>query len=113
MEGSVPHASSRKRSVDLAGSVPLRQISNHAAAKDLITIQQALLRATPGRVGGFASFLSPILPNRARMADDLMAHHRRTASDQMSDTHLEQTQLQHRHHHKTSCITTKVIKFDS
>ena len=36
---------------DLAGSVPLRQISNHSAAKDLITIQQALLRATPGRAG--------------------------------------------------------------
>ena len=36
---------------DLAGSVPLGQISNYTVAKDLVTIQQALLRATPGRLG--------------------------------------------------------------
>lgn len=34
---------------DLAGSVPLGQTSNHAAAKDLMTVQQAFLRAAPGR----------------------------------------------------------------
>lgn len=34
---------------DLAGSVPLGQISDHTVAKDLITVQQALLRAAPGR----------------------------------------------------------------
>ena len=54
MEGSLPHASARKRCADLAGSVPLGQISNHTAAKDLVAIQQALLRATPGRAGCFA-----------------------------------------------------------
>ena len=31
------------------------------------------------------------------MADDLMAHHRRATSNQMSDTHLGQTRLQPRH----------------
>ena len=56
---------------DLAGSVPLGQISNHTVAKDLITIQQALLRATPGRAGCLASLLGPVLPVRARMAGDL------------------------------------------
>ena len=76
---------------DLAGSVPLGQISNHTAAKNLITIQQTLLRATPGRAGCFASFLGPILPVRARMAGDLTAHHRRATPNQVGDTHLGQT----------------------
>ena len=56
---------------DLARCVPLEQISNHATAQDLITIQEPLLRAAPGCVGGFASFLDPIHPVRARMARDL------------------------------------------
>ena len=82
---------------DLAGSVPLRQISNHTAAKDLITIQQALLRATPGRAGCLASLLGPILPVRTRMAGDLTAHHRGTAPNQVSDTHLGQARIHPRH----------------
>ena len=45
MEGSVPRTCARKRCAGLARCVILGQISNHAAAKDLITIQQALLRA--------------------------------------------------------------------
>ena len=101
MEGSVPHASSRKRCADLAGSVPLRQISNHTVAKDLITIQQALLRATPGRTGCLASLLGPILPVRTRMAGDLTAHHRGATPNQVSDTHLGQARIHPRHDRRT------------
>ena len=54
----------------MEGSVPLGQISNHTAAKDLITIQQALLRAVSGRAGCPAGFLSSIDPVRARVASD-------------------------------------------
>ena len=82
---------------DLAGSVPLGQISNHSAAKDLITIQQALLRATPGRAGCLASLLGPVLPVRAHMAGDLTTHHRRTTPNQVSDTRLGQAPIHPRH----------------
>ena len=82
---------------DLAGSVPLGQISNHSAAKDLITIQQAHLRATPGRAGCLASLLGPILPVRTRMAGDLTAHHRGTTPNQVGDTHLRQARIHPRH----------------
>lgn len=97
MEGSVPHASACKRCADPAGRVPLGQIRDHSPAKDLITIQQALLRATPRCAGCLASLLGPMLPVRVRMAGDLTAHHRRATSNQMSDTHLGQTRLQPRH----------------
>ena len=97
MEGSAPHACARKLCADLARSVLLRQISNHTAAKDLITIQQALLRATPGPAGCLASLLGPIRPIRTRMAGDLTAHHRRATPTQMSDTHLGQTHIHPRH----------------
>ena len=86
---------------DLAGSVPLRQISKHAAAKYLVTIQQALLRATPGRAGCLASLLGPILPVRTRMAGDLTAHHRGATPNQVGDTHLGQTRLQPCHDRRT------------
>ena len=86
---------------DLAGRAPLRQISNHAAVKDLITIQQVLLRATPGRAGGLAGFLGTIRPVRARMAGDLTAHHRRTTPNQTSDTHLGQARIHPRHDRRT------------
>ena len=88
-------------SADLAGRVPLRQISNHAAAKNRIAIQQALLRATPGRAGGFAGFLGPIHPVRTRMAGDLTAHHRGATPNQVGDTHLGQTRLQPCHDRRT------------
>ena len=39
----------RAAPVDLAGIVPLGQISNHAAEKDLITVQKALLGTVPRR----------------------------------------------------------------
>ena len=86
---------------DLAGSVPLGQISDHAAAKDLVTIQQALLRATPGCLCCLASFLGPIFPVRARMAGDLTAHHRGATPNQVGDTHLGQTRIHPRHDRRT------------
>ena len=86
---------------DLARSMPLRQISNHAAAKDLITIQQALLRATPGRAGCLVGFLGPILPVRARMAGDLTAHHRGATTNHVSDTRLGQAHIHPRHDRRT------------
>ena len=76
---------------DLAGSVSLGQISNPTAAKNIITIQQTLLRATPGRLCCLAGLLGPILPVRARMAGDLTAHHRGATPNQVGDTHLGQT----------------------
>ena len=82
---------------DLAGSVPLGQISDHTAAKDLVTIQQALLRATPGRAGRLVGLLGPILPIRARMAGDLTAHHRGTTPNHVSDTRLGQAHIHPRH----------------
>ena len=86
---------------DQAGRVPLRQISNHTVAKDLITIQQALLRATPGRSGCLASLLGPILPVRTRMAGDLTAHHRGATPNQVGDTHLGQARIHPRHDRRT------------
>ena len=91
----------RKRCADLAGSVPLGQIGDHAAAKNLITIQQAHLRATPGRAGCLVGFLGPILPIRARMAGDLTAHHRGTTPNQVGDTCLGQTRIYPRHNRRT------------
>jgi len=101
MEGSVPHASMRRRCADLAGSVPLGQISDHTVAKDLVAIQQALLRATPGRAGRLVGLLGPILPIRARMAGDLTAHHRGATPNQVSDTRLGQAHIHPRHDRRT------------
>ena len=72
----------------LGGRVPLGQISAHTAANDLVTIQQALLRAASGRAGCLAGLLGPILPVRARMAGDLTAHHEGATPNQVGDTHL-------------------------
>ena len=86
---------------DLAGRVPLGQIGDHAAVKDLITIQQAILRATPGRAGCLVGLLGPILPIRARMAGDLKAHHRGATPNQVGDTRLGQARIHPRHDRRT------------
>ena len=86
---------------DLAGSVPLGQISNYTVAKDLVTIQQAFLRATPGRAGCLVGFLGPVLPVRARMAGDLTAHHRGATTNHVSDTRLGQAHIHPRHDRRT------------
>ena len=64
-------------SADLAGRAPIGQINNHVAAKNLHTIQQSFLRATPGHAGGFASFLSPISFVKIHLVGDLTTYHRR------------------------------------
>ena len=92
----MPHACARKRCADLAGSVPLGPISDHSA-KDLITIEQALLRVTSGGAGGFVALLGPILPVRARMAGDFTAHHRGATPNQVGDTRLGQSSIHPRH----------------
>lgn len=97
MEGSVPHSSARKRCADLAGSVPLGQISNHTVAKDLVTIQQALLRTTPGRLRRSPGVLGLVHAARTRMAGDLTAHHRGATPNQVGDTHLGQAHIHPRH----------------
>ena len=92
---------------DLAGRVPLGQISNYTVAKDLITIQQALLRAAPGRAGCLVSFLGPVLPVRARMAGDLTAHHRGATPNHVSDTRLGQARIHPRHDRRTILNTQR------
>ena len=86
---------------DLAGSVPLRQISNHTAAKDLITIQQALLRATPGHLRRSPGVLCLVHAARTPVPGDLTAHHRGTTPNRASDTHLGQASLQPHHNRRT------------
>ena len=85
----------------MEGSVPLRQISNHTAAKYNITVKQAFLRVMPGRAGGPADFLGPIDPVRAHMAGDLTAHHRGATPNQLSDTRLRQARIHPRHDRRT------------
>ena len=97
MGATVPDASPRKRCADLARCAPLGQISDHTAAKDLVTIQQALLRTTPGRLCCLAGFFGPILPIGARMAGDLTAHHRGATPNQVSDPRLRQDHVHPRH----------------
>ena len=92
---------------DLAGRVPLGQISNYTVAEDLVTIQQALLRATPGRAGCLVGFLGPVLPVRARMAGDLTAHHRGATPNQVSDTRLGQARIHPRHDRRTILNTQR------
>lgn len=47
----------------------------------------------PASVG----FLGPKLPVKARMAGDLMTHHRRATPNRADDTHLGQIRTQTRH----------------
>ena len=75
------------------GVCPWDKSANYTVAKDLVTIQQALLRATPGRAGCLVGFLGPVLPVRARMAGDLTAHHRGATPNQVSDTRLGQAHI--------------------
>ena len=74
---------------------PLGQISNHTAAKDLVAIQQALLRATPSRAGCLVGFLGPIDPVRASVASD--------PQDQASDDTPCSSSKQH--HRYTKLLT--------
>lgn len=76
---------------DLAGSVPLGQISDHASAKDIITVQSsALLGATPDR----ASLCrlprpdtSPRDPCGKRSSRPSIRHHPMTHLQRVSQLH--------------------------
>lgn len=94
--GQVPHACALRRPLIWRGVCPWDKSAITRRRSIPSQFQQALLRVTPGCVGGFASFLGPKLPVRVRMVGDLVAHHRRAVSNQMSDTHLGQTRLQSR-----------------
>ena len=67
------------------------------AAKNLNTIQQTFLRATPVHASGFASLLSPISFVRIHIVCNLTVYHRRATRNKMSDTHLGQTRTKLRH----------------
>ena len=86
---------------DLAGRAPLRQISKHAAAKNLVAVQEPLLGAAPGHLRRSPGVLGPIRPIRTAVAGDFKAHHRGTTPNQTSDTHLGQASLQPHHNRRT------------
>ena len=53
---------------DLAGRAPLRQISKHAAGKNLVAVQEPLLGAAPGHLRRSPGVLGPIRPIRTAVA---------------------------------------------
>ena len=72
----MPHASMLRRCADLAGHAPLRHISNHAAAQNLIAVQELLLGAAPGNLRRSPGVLGLVHAARTPVAGDLTAHHR-------------------------------------
>ena len=86
---------------DLAGRVPLGQIGDHAAAKNLIAVQEPLLGAAPGRLRRSPGVLGLVHAARTPVAGDLTAHHRGTTPNRASDTHLGQASLQPHHNRRT------------
>ena len=63
-------------SADLAGRAPLRQIKDHAAAENLIAVQEPLLGAAPGHLRCSPGILGLVHAARTPMAGDFTAHHR-------------------------------------
>lgn len=86
---------------DLAGRAPLGQIGDHAAAKNLIAVQEPLLGAAPGRLRRSPGVLGLVHAARTPVAGDLTAHHRGTTPNRASDTHLGQASLQPHHNRRT------------
>ena len=84
-------------SADLAGRAPLRQIKDHAAAENLIAVQEPLLRAAPGHLRCSPGILGLVHAARTPMAGDFTAHHRGATPNQVGDTRLGQARLQPRH----------------
>ena len=84
-------------SADLAGRAPLRQIKDHAAAENLIAVQEPLLRAAPGQLRCSPGILGLVHAARTPMAGDFTAHHRGATPNQVGDTRLGQARLQPRH----------------
>ena len=102
---TVPHASTLRRCADLAGRAPLRQISNHAAAHNLIAVQEPLLGAAPGNLRRSPGVLGLVYAARTPVAGDLTAHHRRATPNRAGDTHLGQASLQP-HHNRRAILNT-------
>ena len=75
-------------SADLAGRAPLRQIKDHAAAENLIAVQEPLLRAAPGHLRCSPGILGLVHAARTPMAGDFTAHHRGATPNQVGDTRL-------------------------
>lgn len=82
---------------DLAGRVPLGQIGDHAAAKNLIAVQEPLLGAARGRLRRSPGVLGLVHAARTPVVGDLTAHHRGATPNQVSDTRLGQAHIHPRH----------------
>ena len=67
----MPHAFMLRRCADLAGRAPLGQIRDHAAAKDLIAVQEPLLGAAPGHLRCSPGVLGLVHAARTPVAGDL------------------------------------------
>ena len=102
----MPHASTLRRCADLAGRAPLRQISNHAAAHNLIAVQEPLLGAAPDNLRHPPGLLGLIHSARTPVAGNFTTHHRRATPNRAADTHLGQASL-HPHHNRSAILNTE------
>ena len=102
----MPHASTLRRCADLAGRAPLRQISNHAAAHNLIAVQEPLLGAAPDNLRHPPGLLGLIHAARTPVAGNFTTHHRRATPNRAADTHLGQASL-HPHHNRSAILNTE------
>ena len=102
----MPHASTLRRCADLAGRAPLRHISNHAAAQNLIAVQEPLLGAAPGNLRCSPGVLDLVHAARTPVAGDVTAHHRGATPNRVGDTHLRQDSLQP-HHNRHAILNTE------
>ena len=95
-----------RRCADLAGRAPLRQISNHAAAQNLIAVQDPLLGAAPGNLRHSPGVMGLVHAARTPVTGDFTAHHRGATPNRASDTHLGQASLQP-HHNRRAILNTE------
>ncbi len=101
----MPHASTLRRPLIWQGRAPLRQISNHAAAHNLIAVQEPLLGAAPGNLRRSPGVLGLVHAARTPVAGDFTAHHRGATPNRAGDTHLGQASLQP-HHNRRAILNT-------
>jgi len=87
------------------GRAPLRQISNHAAAQDLIAVQEPLLGAALGNLRRSVGVLGLVHAARTPVAGDFTAHHRGARPNLAGDMHLGQASLQP-HHNRRAILNT-------
>ena len=93
-------------SADLAGRAPLRQISNYAAAQNLIAVQEPLRGVAPGNLRRPPGVVGLVHAARTPMPGDLTTHHRGATPNRASDTHLGQASLQP-HHNRRAILNTE------